>query len=202
MLNLNKGEHKELVFVNEPALDLQVVQEENSSLRIVVINFDMPVHETVNKIQIEQAGTGCRTDIYALAYAKGAQQVQTHTKVIHTVGGGESHQLVKFILADNARGDFYGEMLIPTNAKQVNATQTNRNLLLSPEAVMRTRPQLLIYADDVQASHGATTGQLDESALFYMQQRGISRATAQQMLVQAFMQDILDLAPDVRFGFT
>lgn len=194
MLNLNKGEHKELVFVNEPDVNLHVVQEAGSSLRIVLIDWPEDTGKAKNHLlHVEQVGTGCLTEIYALAYVTNKDSVRIHTRVEHQVGGGESRQLVKFVLQDEARGEFLGEMRIQPDAQQVNATQTNRNLVLSDRALMRTRPQLEIYADDVKASHGATTGQLDETALFYMQQRGIDRATARQMLIQAFMQDILDL---------
>ncbi|MBQ2608375.1 MAG: SufD family Fe-S cluster assembly protein, partial [Paludibacteraceae bacterium] len=129
---------------------------------------------------------------------RGEDKVETETHVRHSVGGGESKQLVKFVLADQAQGAFYGELQIAKDAQKTKTEQVNRNLLLSREAQMRTRPQLEIYADDVQASHGATTGQLDESALFYMQQRGISRDVAYRMLVVAFLKDVLDTLSDER----
>ena len=105
-------------------------------------------------------------------------------------------QFIKFVLDDQAQGSFQGELKILPDAQKVSAIQTNRNLLLSEQATMRTQPQLEIYADDVKASHGATTGQLDESALFYMQQRGIDPATGRKMLINAFMQDIIDQISD------
>lgn len=80
--------------------------------------------------------------------------------------------------------------------RKTEAHQTNRNLVLSENAEMRTRPQLEIYADDVKATHGASTGQLDESALFYMQQRGIDKQKARQLLVGAFMKDVLQSISD------
>ena len=118
------------------------------------------------------------------------------THVTHAVGGGTSNQLIKFVLDDHARGHFIGDLKIAPEAQQVEAHQTNRNLLLSENAEMRTQPQLEIYADDVQATHGASTGQLDESALFYMQQRGISKQKARQLLVGAFMREIVDSIGD------
>jgi Fe-S cluster assembly protein SufD len=145
---------------------------------------------------VEQLGKGCLTELYGLAYLRDKDHVETETHVFHRVGGGESKQLFKFVLADQAEGAFYGELQIAKDAQQTRTEQVNRNLLLSREAQMRTRPQLEIYADDVQASHGATTGQLDESALFYMQQRGISREVAYRMLVAAFLKDVLEEVPD------
>ncbi|MCQ2348103.1 MAG: SufD family Fe-S cluster assembly protein [Paludibacteraceae bacterium] len=193
MLTLNKGERQELVFINEPQLDLHIQQQEGSSLRVIVINSQFSI---LNSIEVHHVGTGCHTEIYALAYLKNKESVRTHTHVHHDVGGGTSKQVIKFVLDDEAQGEFLGELKILPNAQQVQAEQTNRNLLLSEKATMRTRPQLEIYADDVKASHGATTGQLDESALFYMQQRGIDAPTARRMLIQAFMQDIAEQISD------
>jgi Fe-S cluster assembly protein SufD len=161
-------------------------------VKIHLINFS----SATNSITIEQAGEGCETEIYALAYLHGEESVMTETHVKHAVGGGKSNQLIKFVLDDKARGRFIGDLKIVPDAQQTEAHQTNRNLLLSDEAEMRTQPQLEIYADDVQATHGASTGQLDESALFYMQQRGISKQKARQLLVNAFMKEVLDSISD------
>ena len=202
MLNLNKGEHKELVFINEPNLNLHISQAQDSSLRIIVINVspisrftDSPISR-FNSLEVHHAGTGCNTEIYVLAYIKNKDCVRTYTRVHHDVGDGQSKQVIKYVLADEAQGAFTGELKILPDAQKVSAEQTNRNLLLSEKATMRTQPQLEIYADDVKASHGATTGQLDESALFYMQQRGIDPQTARRMLVVAFMQDIISQISD------
>ena len=108
----------------------------------------------------------------------------------------QTEQLLKFVLGDHARGDFYGRLLIAEDAQQTTALQTNRNLLLSPTAVMRTRPQLEIYADDVKASHGASIGQLDETALFYMRQRGVDYETARKLLIGAFLYEIVNTIED------
>ena len=126
--------------------------------------------------------------------------METHVK--HAVGGGQSNQLIKFVLDDASRGHFVGDLKIVPDAQHTEAHQTNRNLLLTERAEMRTQPQLEIYADDVQATHGASTGQLDESAMFYMQQRGIGKQKARQLLVGAFMQEIVDTISDERIrGF-
>lgn len=187
---LNKGEQQELVFINEPQLNLHIQQQEGSSLRIVIINGSM------NDVEVHQIGPNCHTEIYALAYLKNKENARTHTHVHHDVGEGTSKQMIKFVLDDEAQGEFVGELKILPNAQKVSAEQTNRNLLLSEKATMRSQPQLEIYADDVKASHGATTGQLDESALFYMQQRGIDAPTARRMLIAAFMRDIVEQISD------
>jgi len=192
MLNLNKGDRKELVLINENGVDVQVTQADDSTLRIILVNLPGQAAPVVNTIRVDQVGRRCQTEIYALAYVKDKEQVRTHTRVQHLTGEGESKQVVKFVLDNEAQGSFLGELKIEPHAQQVSAEQTNRNLLLSDQAVMRTQPQLEIYADDVKASHGASTGQLDEAALFYMQQRGIDAATARRMLVAAFMKDIVE----------
>ena len=189
---LHKGEIFEHVFLNEPSVDLHIIQEAGSRVKIHVINFA----SAVNTITVEQAGEGCATEIYALAYLHGTETVTTETHVKHAVGGGTSNQLIKFVLDDEAQGRFVGDLKIVPDAQKTEAHQTNRNLLLSENAEMRTQPQLEIYADDVQATHGASTGQLDETALFYMQQRGIDKQKARQLLVNAFMKDVLATISD------
>ena len=192
-MKVSKGEIFEHVFVDE-SVNLHIIQEEGSHVKIHLLNFS----SAENNVQIEQVGKGCETEIYALAYLHGEDSVTTETHVKHAVGGGTSNQLIKFVLDDEARGRFIGDLKIEQDAQQTEAHQTNRNLLLSETAEMRTQPQLEIYADDVKATHGASTGQLDESALFYMQQRGISKQKARQLLVGAFMREVIDTISDER----
>ena len=182
-MRVSKGDIFERVFINEE-VHLQIDQEAGSHVKIHVINA--PFSITVNQLE-----EGCQTEIYALENLHGEENVTAETHVTHAVGGGTSNQLIKFVLADNARGRFIGDLKIAPDAQQTEAHQTNRNLLLS-----ETQPQLEIYADDVKATHGASTGQLDESALFYMQQRGISKQKARQLLVNAFMKDVIEVISD------
>ena len=191
-LSLNKGEHRDLVFIDKPELDEHILQEADSVLRLFVFDF----HSARNILHIDHKAPGCTTEIYHLAFVHGADEVFTHTRMHHEVGEGVSRQTVKFVLDDAAKGEFLGELVIKPDAQHVDAEQSNRNLLLSKTATMRTRPQLEIYADDVKASHGATTGQLDDSALFYMQQRCIAPDEARKMLLRAFMMDIMENLPD------
>lgn len=185
-----KGETYERVFVNE-AVNLCIEQEAGSHVKIHVINA--PFSITVNQLE-----EGCTTEIYGLEHLHGEEDVKAETHVTHAVGGGTSNQLIKFVLDDNSRGRFIGDLKIAPDAQQTDAHQTNRNLLLSETAEMRTQPQLEIYADDVKATHGASTGQLDESALFYMQQRGIDKQKARQLLVGAFMKEVIETISDER----
>lgn len=206
---IHSGETFEKVFLNE-SVNIHFVQEAGSHVKIHVLNmpFDNSITRNIdiskqscpseikNNITVNQLGEGCITEIYALAYLHGDESVTAETHVTHAVGGGTSNQLVKFVLDDHSRGSFIGDLKIAPDAQQTEAHQTNRNLLLSDTAEMRTRPQLEIYADDVKATHGASTGQLDESALFYMQQRGIDKQKARQLLVNAFMIDVLNTISD------
>jgi len=210
IVNIKSGETFERVFLNEPEVSLHVVQEAGSRVKIHVLN--MPVETSIdrhtdiskqscsseakNTITVEQKGENCSTEIFGLVFLHGEEKVTTETHVTHAVGGGTSNQLIKFVLADQSRGHFIGDLKIAQDAQQTEAHQTNRNLLLSEDAEMRTQPQLEIYADDVKATHGASTGQLDESALFYMQQRGIGKQKARQLLVGAFMKDVLATISD------
>ena len=187
-MRVSKGEIYERVFINEE-VNLCIEQEAGSHVKIHVINAPF-------SITVDQIGEGCQTEIYGLEHLHGDENITAETHVTHAVGGGTSTQLIKFVLDDNSRGRFIGDLKIAQEAQQTEAHQTNRNLLLSETAEMRTQPQLEIYADDVKATHGASTGQLDESALFYMQQRGISKEKARQLLVNAFMKDVLNTISD------
>lgn len=195
---IHSGEQAELVFFNQPDMDICFVQEAHSTLKIHVLHVsltDEPAH-TQDHLTIRHVGEGCETEIYALNCLKQDDTAQLHTQMLHEKGLGKSKQLVKFVLGDNAKGEFFGEMKIVQDAQKVEALQTNRNLLLSDKATIRTRPQLEIYADDVKASHGASTGQIDESSLFYMQQRCISPEEGRKLLIRAFMADVIETIAD------
>jgi Fe-S cluster assembly protein SufD len=193
------GEKRELFLLNEPTTNYHIIQEEGSSLLIHVIALPSPHDDNYTQhtsITVEHNAANCRTEIFGLALLHGSQQNHLTTRVLHNVGEGYSSQLIKFVLDDASKASFKGELKILPDAQHVEAYQTNRNILLSRRADMVTEPQLEIYADDVKASHGATTGQLDDSALFYMQQRCISRESARKLLLCAFFDDVLRTLPD------
>ena len=203
MLNeiiLQSGEKRELVFINEPNMHWHIIQEANSSLRvhIIYLSAEEASAEWQTTLTVEQNGTNCRTEIYAMGLIHQSQQAHLLTRVYHNIGGGYSSQILKFVLDDQTKGSFRGELKIQPDAQQTEAYQTNRNILLSRQAEMLTEPQLEIYADDVKASHGATTGQLDESALFYMQQRCIDRDTAAKLLLCAFFDEVIKTLSDTQ----
>ena len=199
-ITLAAGETREFVFINEPNTHWHIVQEENSSLRVHVIYLseNETNAEWQSTLTVEQNAPHCHTEIYAMGLLHGSQQAHLLTRVYHNIGGGYSSQTLKFVLDDQAKGSFRGELKIQPDAQQTEAYQTNRNILLFRQAEMITEPQLEIYADDVKASHGATTGQLDESALFYMQQRCIDRDTAAKLLLCAFFDEVLKTLSDTQ----
>lgn len=147
---------------------------------------------TRNDYVIDILGEHCDTFLGGMAIGSAKQHIDNDSTVNHRAPRCHSRQMFKYILDDDARGAFEGGITVHPGAILTEAYQSNRNLLASVGARMHTKPQLLIYCDDVKCSHGATTGQLDQDALFYMRQRGITEKTARTMLMQAFMSDVID----------
>ena len=147
---------------------------------------------TRNYINVSLEGHGAETNICGLAIGDKEQHIDNHTLVDHKTGNCNSNELYKYILDEHSTGVFAGKMLIRPDAQHTNSQQTNRNLCLTNDAHMYAQPQLEIYADDVKCSHGSTVGQLDESALFYMQQRGIPADEARHLLMYAFAGEVID----------
>lgn len=147
---------------------------------------------TRNEFSIDIAGDGCETHLNGLAIGSGSQHIDNNSQLRHSSCHSRSSQLFKYVLDEAATGAFEGSIEVCHGARFNEAYQSNRNILASTSARMHSKPQLLIYNDDVKCSHGATTGQLDAKALFYMQTRGIPLAEARKMLMQAFMMDVVD----------
>ena len=130
--------------------------------------------------------------LYGLSIAHGDQLVDNHTAIYHVQPDCRSWEMYKAILDDRARGVFNGKVLVTPEAQKTDAKQTNRTLLLSPEAKINTKPQLEIFADDVKCTHGATVGYLDELPRFYFTSRGIPAERAEKLLTYAFAAEVLD----------
>lgn len=144
-----------------------------------------------NNLFTKLAGEYAEANLYGLNLTDREQRVDNYTFIDHVVPNCTSNELYKGILDEQAKGSFAGRIIVRQDAQKTLAYQTNRNLCLTPEAKMRTKPQLEIYADDVKCSHGATVGQLDENAMFYLRQRGINSREAKLILMFAFANDIL-----------
>lgn len=139
-----------------------------------------------NNFRIEIAGAHCESHFHGLYLLEGNTLADNHTVVDHQKPHSFSNELYKGIIADRARGVFNGKIFVRPYAQKTNAYQSNRNILLSENAVIHTKPQLEIWADDVKCSHGCTTGQLDEQALFYLRSRGLAKDSAKALLLYAF----------------
>lgn len=137
-------------------------------------------------------GEGCETHLCGMAIADKEKSVDVYTHIDHRKAHCNSNELFKFVLDDNAIGSFAGRILVREGSQKTEAYQSNKNLCASSTAHMYTKPQLEIYADDVKCSHGATVGQLDQQALFYMRTRGISESEARLLLQFAFMSDVIE----------
>ena len=148
--------------------------------------------QTRNTVEIDLDGEHCETLLCGMVIGDKNQQVDNFTSIIHNKPNCHSRELFKYVLDDMSKGGFTGKLYVAKDAQKTAAFQTNRNILLSKTAKMRTKPQLEIYADDVKCSHGATIGQLDESAKFYMQARGISGEEARLLLMFAFTNDVIE----------
>ena len=145
-----------------------------------------------NDIHVKLDGTGSECMLNGLYNVDGRQHVDHHTVIDHVSSHSTSREFYKGLLDDEARGIFNGRIIVRPDAQKTDARQTNKNLLLSREALVDSNPQLEIYADDVKCAHGATIGQLDEEALFYLRSRGISLDDARNLLMQGFVQEIAD----------
>lgn len=145
-----------------------------------------------NNYYVELNGEYAETTLCAMAVLDKEQQVDTYSHITHAVPHCTSNELVKNVLDDRSQSAFSGRILVKEGAQKTQAYQTNRNLSLTRDARIYSKPQLEIYADDVKCSHGMTTGQLDENALFYLRSRGIPEEEARMMLSIAFTADVID----------
>lgn len=143
-----------------------------------------------HEIRPRLAAEGAECVLNGLYLVRGRQLADHHMVVEHAQPHGDSHEYFNGILADEGRGVFHGRILVQPGAQKTDAKQTNKNLLLSDTARVNTKPQLEIYADDVRCTHGATIGQLDPEAVFYLRARGIPLETARRMLVHSFAGEI------------
>lgn len=147
---------------------------------------------TRNEYTVDILGQRCSTGLYGMAIGSGTQHIDNSTVINHRSGRSTSNQLFRYVLDDDAQGAFEGSIEVFPDAAFTEAFQTNNNILASQNAQMHAKPQLIINNDDVKCSHGATTGQLNREALFYMRTRGIPEAEARTMLMQAFMVDVIN----------
>jgi len=154
----------------------------------VSLNAGM-VRNNLNIVLDEQH---CEAHLYGFYLQRGQSHIDNHTVVDHAKPNCESNELYKGIMDDQSTGVFNGKIFVKPDAQKTNAYQSNKNVLLSENASVNTKPQLEIFADDVKCSHGCTIGRLDDENLFYLRSRGISESTARSLLLHGFAVDILD----------
>lgn len=148
-----------------------------------------------NDLHAVLAGEGADCVLNGLYLVEGRQRVDNHMKVEHAAPHCESHELYKGVLDGNSRAVFNGLIYVHPGAQKTDAKQSNRNLLLSGDAIANSNPQLEIYADDVKCTHGSTVGQLDEDAIFYLRSRGIGIEAARSLLTYAFASELVERIP-------
>ena len=187
---LDLYELEETAYSNTRLSHLFVRQEADS--RFGHSNITLTNGFTRNYISVSLEGKGAEADINGLVIGDKNQHTDNRTIVDHKTGNCSSNELYKYILDEQSTGVFAGKMLIRPDAQQTVSQQTNRNLCLTSDAHMYAQPQLEIYADDVKCSHGSTVGQLDDNALFYMQQRGIPADEARHLLMYAFAGEVIE----------
>jgi Fe-S cluster assembly protein SufD len=197
---------EEIMVENKASLDYYKIQDDrgksgevwNTAIRqadesrVDTFTLTMGGELVRNNFRIEVAGEYCESHFHGLYLLQGDTLADNHTVVDHQKPHSFSNEMYKGVMADRAKGVFNGKIFVRPHAQKTNAYQSNRNILLSDTATVNTKPQLEIWADDVKCSHGCTTGQLDENALFYLRSRGLAEETARAMLLYAFAAETLD----------
>lgn len=166
--------------------------EEKEGANVLVNNMTLNCGITRNNYQVKLDGEYAEAYVCGMVIADKKQRVDNFAYLDHAKANCQSTQLFKYILQEEAQGAFCGRILVEKDSQKTLAYQTNNNLCTSPDTRMYSKPQLEIYADDVKCSHGLTTGQLDEEAMFYMRSRGMSKDAARLLLMQAFASDVIE----------
>ena len=187
---------EETHYKNVRVSNVYIDQQSNSRVNHNVITLHNGI--TRNKLDLTFSGEGADCQCYGCVIADKQQHVDNNTLITHKVPHCTSNELYKYVLDDQSTGAFAGRVLVEHGAQKTSSQMTNQNLTATKEARMYTQPMLEIYADDVKCAHGSTVGQLNDAALFYMRQRGISLEEAKLLLQNAFITEVIDhmqLAP-------
>ena len=181
---------EETHYKNVRVSNVYIDQQANSRVNHNVITLHNGV--TRNKLDLTFSGEGAECACYGCVIADKEQHVDNNTLITHKVSHCTSNELYKYVLDDKSTGAFAGRVLVEHGAQKTTSQMTNQNLTATKEARMYTQPMLEIYADDVKCAHGSTVGQLNDAALFYMRQRGISLKEAKTLLQNAFINEVID----------
>ena len=181
---------EETHYKNVRVSNVYIDQQANSRVNHNVITLHNGI--TRNKLDLTFSGEGAECQCYGCVIADKEQHVDNNTLITHHVPHCTSNELYKYVLDEKATGAFAGRVLVEHGAQKTASQMTNQNLTATKEARMYTQPMLEIYADDVKCAHGSTVGQLNDAALFYMRQRGISLQEAKLLLQNAFINEVID----------
>lgn len=193
---LNKNSVLNLIRIQQvnPATNLitHTLVRQSASSRMKTHYVSMNGKSIRNNLSVTLSEKYAEHTVKGLAFTEQTEHTDNHVLITHTSPDCYSNQLFKHILSDTSTGSFTGRIVVARDAQKTSAYQRSSNILLAPEAKMNIRPQLEIYADDVKCSHGATVGQLDMEALFYLRSRGISESEARKILLRAFAGEIVN----------
>lgn len=181
---------EETHYKNVRLSNVYIDQQRDSRVNHHVITLHNGI--TRNKLDLTFSGEGAECNCYGCVIADKEQHVDNNTLITHKVPHCMSNELYKYVLDDKSTGAFAGRVLVEHDAQKTSSQMTNQNLTATREARMYTQPMLEIYADDVKCAHGSTVGQLNDAALFYMRQRGISLSEAKMLLQNAFINEVID----------
>ena len=181
---------EETHYKNTRVSNVYIEQQANSVVNHNVITLHNGI--TRNRLDLVFKGEGAECFANGCVIADKSQHIDNNTLIDHQVGHCTSHQLYKYVLGDEAVGAFAGRILVRKDAQKTSSNEINQNLCTTKKARMFTQPMLEIYADDVKCSHGSTVGQLNDAAMFYMRQRGISEKEAKLLLEFAFVNEVVD----------
>ena len=181
---------EETHYKNTRVSNVYIEQQANSVVNHNVITLHNGV--TRNRLDLVFKGEGAECFANGCVIGDKSQHIDNNTLIDHQVGHCTSHQLYKYVLGDEAVGAFAGRILVRKDAQKTSSNEINQNLCTTKQARMFTQPMLEIYADDVKCSHGSTVGQLNDAAMFYMRQRGISEKEAKLLLEFAFVNEVVD----------
>ncbi|MFA5574020.1 MAG: Fe-S cluster assembly protein SufD [Brumimicrobium sp.] len=187
-LTINKlqSETKDVLHISREFF----VQEEGSTFKMNTITTGGEL--TRNQLDVIVEGKNCYTEMNGAYLGIDKQHIDNHTYVDQMASHCITNELYKGVMNDSSTGVFNGMILVRPDSQKIEAYQSNKNVLLSEKASIYSKPELEIYADDVRCSHGSTIGELDQQALFYLRSRGINKSEAEQLLVSAFIGDVLD----------
>ncbi len=176
---------------NSGAVNSIFIDQDSSSV-VNTFNIELNAGYLLGNLNVRMCGDYAENRACGVYLADKQQEMDNYVCIEHIGEHSTSNQVFKGLVDDTARSMFVGKIIVHRDAQRTEASQINKNILLSPKARAYTKPYLEIYADDVKCSHGATVGQLDEEALFYMQQRGLSHDTARKLLLNAFVSEVIE----------